>query len=152
MSVEENKALARRIFENGYQEVMRGNVNVAHEYFADHYHDHTSMHPEQPGVHGLKELIADAGQATPDMRIEVVDIAADEDVVFVHWQASGRHENQHQVNKHVRDIQPTGEEGSASGISLYRIEGGKFVEGWNYHNVLEYALERGTAGAPGGSA
>ena len=56
------------------------------------------------------------------------------------------------MNKHVRDIEPTGEEGSASGISLYRIEGGKFVEGWNYHNVLEYALERGMAGAPGGSA
>ena len=152
MSVEENKALAQRFFENGYQEVMRGNVDVAHEYFADHYHDHTSLHPEQPGVHGLKELIADAAQATPDMRIEVVDIAADEDVVFVHWQASGRHENQHQVNKHVRDIQPTGEEGTASGISLYRIEGGKFVEGWNYHNVLEYALERGMTGTPGGSA
>ena len=152
MSVEENKALGQRFFENGYQEVMRGNVDVAHEYFADHYHDHTSLHPEQPGVHGLKELIADAGQATPDMQIEVVDIAANEDVVFVHWQATGRHENQHQLNKHVRDIQPTGEEGSASGISLYRIEGGKFVEGWNYHNVLEYALERGMAGAPGGSA
>ena len=93
MSVEENKALVRRFFENGFQEIMRGNVDVAHEYFADHYHDHTSLHPEQPGVQGLKELIADAAQATPDMRTEVVDIAADEDVVFVHWRATGRHEN-----------------------------------------------------------
>ena len=152
MSVEGNKALARRFFENGYQEVMRGNLDVAHQYFADHYHDHTSLHSEQPGVHGLKELISDAGQAAPDMRIELVDIAADEDVVFVHWQATGTHEGQHQVNKHVRDIQPTGEEGTASGISLYRIEGGKFVEGWSYHNVLEYALERGMTGESGGSS
>ena len=152
MSVEENKALARRFFENGFQEVMRGNVDVAHEYFADHYHDHTSMHPHQPGVEGLKEIIADWGQATPDLRIEVLAIAAEEDLVFVHLRASGRHEAQHQVNKHVRDIEPTGEEGTVSGISLYRIEGGKFVEGWNYHNVLEYALERGAAGASGGSA
>ena len=66
MSGEENKALVRRFLEDGYQEALRGNVDVAHEYFADHYHDHTSMHPEQPGVHGLKELIADASQATPD--------------------------------------------------------------------------------------
>ena len=71
---------------------------------------------------GVKELIADAGQASPDLRLEVMDIAANEDVVFVHWQATGRHEEQHQVNKHVRDIQPTGEVGTASGISLYRIE------------------------------
>ena len=152
MSVEENKALARRFFENGYQEVMRGNVDVAHEYFADHYHDHTSMHPEQPGVHGLKELIADAGQATPDMRIEVVDIAADGDVVFVHWQATATHQGQHQTTKHVRDIEPTGEEARISGISLYRIEEGKFVESWHYHNVLEYALVRGKAGAPVGNS
>jgi hypothetical protein len=30
--------------------------------------------------------------------------------------------------------------------------GGKFVEMWNYHNLLEYALERGKAGAQGGSS
>jgi hypothetical protein len=53
------------------------------------------------------------------------------------------------VNKHVRDIEPTGKEGTVSGISLYRIVGGKFVEGWHYHNVLEYALEQGMAGASG---
>jgi hypothetical protein len=56
------------------------------------------------------------------------------------------------MTKHVRDIEPTGEEETVSGISLYRIEGGKFVEGWNYHNVLEYALERGMAGESGGSS
>ena len=123
MSAEENKELGRRFIENGYQEVMRGNLDAVHEYFADNYHDHTSLHPEQSGMGGVRELIADAGQAWPDLRLEVMDIAANEDVVFVHWQATGRHEEQHQVNKHVRDIQPTGEVGTASGISLYRIEG-----------------------------
>jgi predicted SnoaL-like aldol condensation-catalyzing enzyme len=152
MSVEENKALGRRFLENGYQEIMRGNLDVAHQYFADHYHDHTSQHPEDHGVEGVKELIADAGQSAPDLRLELVDIAADENVVFMHWQATGTHEGQHQVNKYVRDVQPTGEEWSASGVIIYRIEEGKFVEGWHYHNVLEYALERGMAGAPGGNS
>jgi predicted SnoaL-like aldol condensation-catalyzing enzyme len=152
MSVEENKALVRRFFENGFQEIMRGNVDVAREYFADNYRDHTSMHPDQPGVQGLKEIIADWGQATPDLRTEVLAIAGEDDLVFVHLRATGTHEAQHQVNKHVRDVQPTGEEGTVSGISLYRIEGGKFVEGWHYHNVLEYALERGMAGASGSSS
>jgi predicted SnoaL-like aldol condensation-catalyzing enzyme len=152
MSAEENKELGRRFIENGYQEVMRGNLDAVHQYFADNYHDHTSLHPEESGVGGVKELIADAGQASPDLRLEVMDIAANEDVVFVHWQATGRHEEQHQVNRHVRDIQPTGEVGTASGISLYRIEGGKFVEGWNYHNVLEFALARGMGDGSSGSS
>ena len=107
---------------------------------------------EHPGLEGVKDLLSDSGQATPDLRREIVDIAAQDDLVLVHWRATATHEGQHQVHKHVRDIEPTGEEGTVSGISLYRLEGGKFVEMWNYHNLLEYALERGRAGAPGGSS
>jgi len=152
VSAEENEALVRRYFESGYQEAHEGNLDVVHQYFADHFHDHTSMHPDHPGVHGVKELISDSSQANPDLRMEVLDIAAEGDIVFVHWRATATHEGQHQLYKHVRDIEPTGEEGTASGITLYRIEGGKFVEMWNYHNVLEYALEHGMAGAPGGGS
>jgi predicted SnoaL-like aldol condensation-catalyzing enzyme len=152
MSVEENKALVRQYLESGQSEAMRGNLDVVHQYFADHYHDHTSMHPEHRGVQGVKELMADWGQATPDLRMEVVDIAAEEDLVFVHWRGTGTHQGQYQLHKHVRDIEPTGEEETVSGISLYRIEGGKIVERWGYNNVLEYALARGKAEAPGGSS
>ena len=45
MSVDENKALVRRFFESGYQEAHEGNLDVVHQYFADHFHDHTSLHP-----------------------------------------------------------------------------------------------------------
>ena len=141
MSVEENKALVRRYLESGRQEVMRGNLDVVHQYFADHYHDHSSLHPEHPGVQGVKELMADWGQAIPDLRTEILDIAAEEDLVFVRWRATATHAGRHQMTKHVRDIEPTGEEGTVSGISLYRIEEGKFVESWHYHTVLEYALQ-----------
>jgi predicted SnoaL-like aldol condensation-catalyzing enzyme len=152
MSVEENKALVRQYLESGRPEAMRGNLDVVHQYFADHYHDHTTMHPEHPGVQGVKEVIADWGQATPDLRHEVLDIAGEDDLVFVHWRGTATHQGKHQTTKHVRDIEPTGEEATVSGISLYRIEGGKFVESWHYHDVLEYALARGKAGAPGASS
>ena len=152
MSVEENKALVRRYLDHGYPEALRGNLDVVHQYFADHYHDHTPLHLEQPGVHGLKEIIADAGQAMPDLRQEVVHLAADGDLVFVHWRATGIHQEQLQVTKHVSDLEPSGEEETISGISLYRIEGGKFVEGWHYHNLLEHAHARGLAGGPTGSS
>jgi hypothetical protein len=33
MSAEENKELGRRFIENGYQEVMRGNLDAVHQYF-----------------------------------------------------------------------------------------------------------------------
>ncbi len=152
MSEEDNKALIRRFVEDAYPQAMRGNVDVLHQYYADHYHSHSPLHPEHPGVHGVKEVIADSGQAYPDLRVEAVHIAAEGDLVFVHWRSTGTHQEQHQVTKHVSDLEPSGEEETVSGISLYRIEGGKFVEGWHYHNVLEHAHARGMGGAPSGSS
>ena len=103
-------------------------------------------------MHGVKEVIADSGQAYPDLRVEAVHIAAEGDLVFVHWRVTGTHEEQHQIIKHVRHLEPSGEEEAHSGIMLYRIEGGKFVEGWHYHNLLEHALSRGMGMAPSGSS
>lgn len=147
MSEEDNKALVRRYMEQAYPQAMKGNLDVLHQYFADHYIDHTPLHHEHSGVDGLKELIADTGQATPDLQMKVLHLAADGDLVFAHWTATGTHQNRHQVTKHVKHLEPTGEEGTVSGINIYRIDGGKFVEGWHYHNVLEYAMGRGQAGA-----
>ena len=152
MSEADNMALARRFIEHGYQEAMSGNLDVVHQYFADNYQDHTPLHPEHSGVHGVKELIADTGQATPDLRMEALHIAANGDVVFVHWRATGTHQQQHQITKHVRHIEPSGEAGTVSGINLYRVEGGKFVEGWYYHNVLEYAMTQSHSGTPAGNS
>jgi hypothetical protein len=41
----------------------------------------TSPHPEHTGVHGVKEIISDSSQATRDLRVEIVHISAEEDIV-----------------------------------------------------------------------
>ena len=150
MSEEDNKALVRRFIEQGYAELMRGNLDVVHQYYADNYQDHTPFHPEHAGVHGVKEVIADLAQATPDLRWKVEHIAAEGDLVFVHVRATFTHEQQHQIVKHVRHLEPSGEEGTVSGINLYRIAGGKFGESWSYHNVLEYAMTHSQGAGAGG--
>ena len=152
MSVEENKALVRRYHEHGFQEAMRGNLDVLHEYFADNFHDHSRLHEERSGINAMKEIIADARQATPNTRVEIQHMAAEGDLVFVHWRATGTHERQHQTVKHIRHVPPTGDEATVAGINLYRIEGGKIVERWSYHNLLEYAHERGMGAAPTGGS
>lgn len=115
MSVEENKALVRRFIEHGFQEAMQGNVDVIHQYFADHFHDHTPLHAEHSGVQGVKGAFADASQASANTRMEVVHIAGEGDLVFVHWRVTGTHEEQYQAMKHVRHIQPSGDEETVSG-------------------------------------
>jgi predicted SnoaL-like aldol condensation-catalyzing enzyme len=152
MSEADNMALVRRFIEQGYPGLVHGNLDVLHQYFADNYYDHTPLHPEHPGVQGVKEVALDIGQAAPDYREEVLHIAADGDLVFVHRRATFTHQEQSQVTKHVSNVEPTGEEGTTSGISLFRIENGKFVEGWHYHNVLEYAMAQSQGGAATGSS
>ena len=152
MSAEDNKALVRRYVEHGYKEAAAGNPDVVHQFFADTYQNHTPLHLEQSGIQGAKEVIADTGQAMPDLRGEILHIAAEGDLVFVHLRATGTHEQQHQITKHVRNVEPTGEEGTVSGIILYRIENGKIVDGWYYLNILEYAMAHSQGGAAAGSS
>jgi predicted SnoaL-like aldol condensation-catalyzing enzyme len=152
MSEEDNKAMVRRFMEQEYQQAAAGNLDVIHQYYADNYRNHTPIHPQQSGMQGMKEVIADLAQATPDLRWKVEHIAAEGDLVFAHVRATGTHERQHQITKHVRHLEPSGEEGTVSGIFLYRIEGGKFVEGWYYLNVLEYAMAQSQGGVAAGSS
>lgn len=152
MSEEGNKELVRRFMEEAYQDVASGDLDVLHQYFADHYRNHTPFHPEQSGIQGMKEVIADLGRAMPDLRWDVLHSAADGDLVFAHVRATFTHEGQHEVTKHVRHVEPTGEEGTVSGIILYRVEGGKFAEGWYYLNLLEYALAQRQGATPPGDS
>ena len=151
MSTEDNKALVRRFFEQGFKEAAQGNLTHLHEYFADHFHDHTSLHHTDSGLDAVKEMAADTDQAAGDFQFEIRHMAAEGDLVFTHYQFVGTHSGQYQVVKHVKDLEPVDEEERVSGIVLFRLEGGKIAEAWNYHNILEYAQQRG-ASPPAGPA
>ena len=142
MSTQENKDLVRRFMTQGYPEVMRGNMELAHQYYADHFVNHTSLHPEGRGIEETKEVMADIGRGTPDLRIEVLHIIAEGDLVSVHWRATGTHQEQLQTVKHIRHVEPHGQEETFEGNSLYRVENGKLVEAWHYTTMGEYTLRR----------
>ncbi len=136
-------SLVRRFFEQGFKEAAQGNLTHLQEYFADHFHDHTSLHHAANGLDAIKEMAADTGQAAGDFQFEIWHMAAEGDLVFTHYHFAATHSGQYQVVKHVKDVEPGDEEEQVSGIVLFRLEGGKIVEGWHYHNILEYAQQRG---------
>jgi predicted ester cyclase len=98
-------------------------------------------------------VATDTGQALGDIQFEVRHMAAEGDLVFTHFEFVATHSGQYQVVKHLKDLEPVGAEERVSGIALYRLEGGKIVEGWYYHNILEYAQQQkasASAGQTGG--
>jgi predicted ester cyclase len=89
MSVEENKALARRFYEEVWD---KGDTEFAYEVFADDYVRH-DLRPTQalPGPEGQKRVADDFRAAFPDLRVTVDLVVGEEDFVVGRWTASGTH-------------------------------------------------------------
>ncbi len=140
MSQEKNKELARRLIERGIQD-MKTNPAAAQEYFAPHYKEHTSSHHERNDLEGLQDLMSDVHEASPDLQMKVLHQAAEGDLVFTHWQATGTHEKAHQKHRTLKYAKPSGQEEQVSGVSVQRFQNDKIVEAWSYDTTHEIGLK-----------
>jgi len=86
------------------------------------------MHPIAsglpPGPEGTKQAISTYRTAFPDLKATVEDIFAAGDRVALRWSFRGTHLGD------WLGIPPTGNHMAATGISVYRMAGGKMVENW----------------------
>ena len=143
MSIEENKAIVRRLIEQALPEGSRSNPEVLHEYFADNFVDHVQIHHQMQGVHGVKDTMNELHEGTRGFRMKVVHLLAEGDWVAVHWEAVATRHRKLEKHKQLKGIEPSGEEQTASGVTLFRLAGGKIVESWNYDNALEVETQAG---------
>ncbi len=137
---DQNKEVVRRLIEHGIHD-MKTNPAAAHEYFAEHYREHTPTHHERNDLQGFKEVMADVHDASPDVQMKVLDQAADGDLVFTHWEASGTHGKAHQKHSTLKGVQPTGEQEQISGVFIHRLQNGKIVESWTYDNSHQIVMK-----------
>jgi predicted SnoaL-like aldol condensation-catalyzing enzyme len=140
MSMEENKALVRRLLEEALTEA-RSNPAVLHNYFADHFVDHVPIHHEKSGVHGVKDAVTEVHDASEGFRMKVLQMVAEGDWVAVHWQAAATRNRALEQHRQLKGIESTGGEHTAAGVTLFHIQGGKIVESWNYDNALELYMQ-----------
>jgi steroid delta-isomerase-like uncharacterized protein len=128
MSVDENKALVRRFYDEVW---ARGNLDVADEVFADEYvrHDFRGGKPEA-GPEGQKRIAGDFRAAFPDLRWQVDFLVGEGDMVVGRWTASGTHDGR------WAGVAPTGRSMRFSGINVFRFVDGKVVEIWNHRDDL----------------
>jgi predicted ester cyclase len=127
MSTEQNKAIAYRSID----ELWNGrNVEVIDELFAEDY-----QAPDYKGRRAWKEgASALLAAALPDFHITIDDQIAEGDKVVTRWTSSFTH------SVPFLGAAPTGKHIAFTGISIYRLEGGKIVEDW--HNNDQLGLQR----------
>jgi steroid delta-isomerase-like uncharacterized protein len=137
MSIEENKAIARRFFEEVWN---NGNLAVADELLAPNIIFHLPGEPEEVigDRESYKQVVRRNRTAFPDLQEEIEDMIAEGDRVVTRWLWRGTHQGE--WHGHA----PTGKTFTYGGITILRIADGKIVEDWFYSDLLGLQQQLGT--------
>ena len=118
MSIEANKALARRIVDEMWN---TRNLNVIDEVYA----------PQFGGGHAAARQFVEANLAAfPDLKITIQDQVAEDDLVTTRYIMRATHQGE------IANIPPTGKKFEVTGIEMHRFADGKLIELWNIVDML----------------
>jgi len=132
MSTEENKAIARRWNEELFD---KGNPDIVDELAHPDYVGHPGMTARET----FKQNMMQYRGVLSDARITLDDVIAEGDRVAFRWTAHVTHSGPYM------GVQPTGKRLTWTGISIYRIAGGKIVEDWASGDELGMMQQLGIA-------
>lgn len=141
MSIETNKALVRRYFD----EALNGkNLNVVAEVFApDAVYTIAGLpepvHGPDPIAQSVKSLIT----GFPDIQMRIEALIGEDDQVVVRYTGRGTHQGE------LLGIPATGKQAFLTGIAMYRVAEGRIVAGWDSADILGLLGQLGAfGGAP----
>ena len=136
MSVEENKAVARRASEEAWSQ---GKLDVVEEVYAADCIMH-DLGADYRGPEAIKQYISAVRAAFPDARWDIQLQLAEGDHVATHWVFSGTHEGKIQLTSAEVTVTATGKQVTLEGVNIHRIVGGKIVETRTLREALAPAL------------
>ena len=139
MSTEENKAIDRRLFEEGWNQ---GNTAVFDEFIAADYIGHDPGGPTH-GLEGYKQFYAGVRSAFPDLHLTLEDHIAEGDRVVSRWTMTGTHLGELQDG-----TPPSGKRMTITGMTITRYASGKLEEDWANYDALGLLQQIGAIPTP----
>lgn len=121
MSLEANKALLRRMFE---EVIPAGDPRAMRKIVAADFLDHDPMPGQPAGVQGAEYVVSTMNAAYPDLRFTVDDLLAEGDRVAMRWTLRGTHRGP------FLGRPPTGRPVQLCATTIWRIKDGKVTERW----------------------
>jgi predicted ester cyclase len=132
MSLEENKAVVRKMFEA----INKQNLASLDELMAPDFVLH--MHAQQArGWKVNRRVIEDEIKAFPNLHVTIEDIIAEGDKVCVRLRETGTHTGEY------HGVAPTGNKLAYTVAAIWRIVEGKIVEGWIIYDQLDFLKQLG---------
>ena len=129
MSVEENKAIVRRLTEEGF---AGGSIAVIDEALAPNYAYHSASGgpSESRDREWMKRVIRQLHEGLPDVSIVIEDMFGEGDRVVTRFVQRGTLRGDLPWGPHGAVMRATGKQVEFGGIVISRIAGGKVVEDW----------------------
>jgi predicted ester cyclase len=141
MSVEENKMLVRRQFDEIWN---GGNWATVDELYAPDYVNHDPYNPDQgTGPEGFKQRVGGYRSVLHDFDLRIERQIGEGDWVETHWSLRGNHGGE------LEGTAPTGKSVYVDGQLLSHIVDGKFVEEWVHWNTLGSPAPQGVTARAG---
>jgi steroid delta-isomerase-like uncharacterized protein len=134
MSVEQNKALMRRFYD---EVVNRGNLNMIDELVSPDFVDHEAFPGLPAGREGVKQFFSMLRAAFPDLRMNVDDLIAEGDKAVARGTMTGTHQGE------FAGIAATGKTVSVPTIDIARFAHGKLAEHWGVTDTMSMAEQLG---------
>jgi predicted ester cyclase len=133
MSAEQNKAIFRRVIEEGFN---KGNLDALNDCFPPTYIEHQFDLP--PTLEEFKGSIRYLRETFADFSLTIEDMVADGDTVWARMTGRGTH------SKEFMGRPPTGKLFTITVIDVCRFEDRKIVEHWGvpdrFHLIVQLGL------------
>lgn len=127
MSIEQNKLVARRLFDEVYSQ---GHLARIDDLIAPDYRSHNPLPGQPPGREGFKYAISQVRTAFPDHQVVIEALVAEGDTVVGRLRASGTHQGE------FLGVAPTGKRAAWMLLIMLRIVDGQVTDNWNQWDVL----------------
>jgi len=133
MSVEENKAGQRRVWEEVFN---KGKLAIVPELFATNWVEHTPL-GDLKGPEGFEQGTIKILTAFPDVHVTIDDMFAEGDKVVSRVTMTGTFKGEYM------GIAPTGKKFTQRAILITQWVGGKEVEAWAAYDTLTFYRQLG---------
>ncbi len=138
--VEQNKRIARRIFEEVFN---TGAIGVMDEIGASNVVFHTPTEPQPVvGVRGIQDFVLRFRRGFPDVVFTIEDVIGENDKVVIRWSTVQTHSGEY------LGIPPTNKTARGTGMDVFRLKDGKIEEIWLMLDALGVMQQLGVIPDP----
>ena len=129
MSVEENKAKQRQVFE---EVLNKGNLAIIPDLIAPEYVFRSPLGVEAKGPESFKQMVVMFRTAFPDLNFTIDDVFAEGDRVALRFTMTGTFKGE------MMGFAPTGKKATYTAILITQWAGGKEVQAWEAMDTLPF--------------